>query len=666
MALFDVRNFGATGTDSTNDTAAIQKALDAAHAAGGGQVYIPKGTYILTGTGDASDGALRVYSNTELFGDGMGQTVLKIADGFASKITGMIRTPVNEVTTDVVIRDLTLDGNRANAPAEVDGIMTGVLPGSPLQDARILIERVEIHDVSRIAFNPHEQTTDLIIRGCVAHHNSWDGFVGDFVSDALYENNVAYANDRHGFNIVTHSHDTVVRGNVSYDNAESGIIVQRGGGSKSVSGWETLLNRDVLVENNLVYGNGSFGIILKQAELCQVVNNIIHHNGMSGIRIEGARDNIVMGNTITDEAQGIEVTRYPGSLPGPDESYGNTILGNLMDRMKEAIQEAGSTTTNNLYTDNVILAGTVVLNPGSVMDDNAVIPSFMKIEIALDYPVVDGKTYGGVTISGTEGNDLLVGGAGDDTIYGQDGDDTLVGNKGNDVLKGRDNDDTVQGGDGSDELYGGQNNDRLEGGNGDDFLYGDDLVAPGGDDVLMGGAGNDLLKGRFGQDELYGDNGDDKLWGGEGADKLYGGDGIDALYGQEGDDLLSGGAGADKLSGEDGNDVLFGGAGVDSLYGGLGADRFVFARADVGTGMDTIKDFSLAQGDMLVLTDVLDGLGDRSVYDVIGMIQTDTRTIVTVDLDGPSGAAAQSIVSLQGVTGIDLKTLLDTGHLLVS
>ncbi len=667
MALFDVRNYGATGTDSTNDTAAIQKALDAAHAAGGGQVYIPKGTYILTGTGDASDGALRVYSNTELFGDGMGQTVLKVADGYAQKITGMIRTPVNEVTTDVVIRDLTLDGNRANASAEVDGLMTGVLPGSPLQDARILVERVEIHDVSRIAFNPHEQTTDLVIRGCVAHHNSWDGFIGDFVSNAVYENNVAYANDRHGFNIVTHSHDTIVRGNVSYDNGESGIVVQRGGGSKSVEGWETLLNRDVLVENNLVYGNGSFGILLKQTELCQIVNNIVHHNGMSGVRIEGAHDNLVAGNTITDEAQGIEVTRYPGSLPGPDESYGNILLGNLLDRMAEAIQESGSTTTGNLYTDNVVLAGTIQINPGSLIDDNAIIPVFDKIEVALNFPTIDGKTYGGVTLYGTEGNDLLVGNNGDDTMYGQDGNDTLVGNAGNDVLKGRDENDMLQGGNGSDELYGGQNDDRLEGGNGNDFLYGDDLVTPGGNDVMSGGAGNDLMKGRFGEDTMYGDDGDDKMWGGEGTDLLYGGAGVDALYGGEGNDILSGGEGADKLSGEEGNDILAGGFSVDSLYGGLGADRFMFSLLEVASGMDNVKDFSMTQGDVVLLTDLLDGMGGRSVYDVVGMIQTDTRTILTVDLDGASGPGdAQSVVSLSGLTGVDLKTLMDTGHLLVT
>lgn len=48
-AVFNVREHGATGDGAAADTAAIQKALDAAGAAGGGQVLFPPGRY-LSGT----------------------------------------------------------------------------------------------------------------------------------------------------------------------------------------------------------------------------------------------------------------------------------------------------------------------------------------------------------------------------------------------------------------------------------------------------------------------------------------------------------------------------------------------------------------------------------------------------------------------------------------
>jgi hypothetical protein len=45
LPTVNVRNYGATGNGSTNDTAAIQKANDAVVAQGGGTVYFPAGTY---------------------------------------------------------------------------------------------------------------------------------------------------------------------------------------------------------------------------------------------------------------------------------------------------------------------------------------------------------------------------------------------------------------------------------------------------------------------------------------------------------------------------------------------------------------------------------------------------------------------------------------------
>jgi pectate lyase-like protein len=46
---FDVRQFGAAGDGKTDDTAAFQKALDAANKAGGGTVYAPRGNYFFAG-----------------------------------------------------------------------------------------------------------------------------------------------------------------------------------------------------------------------------------------------------------------------------------------------------------------------------------------------------------------------------------------------------------------------------------------------------------------------------------------------------------------------------------------------------------------------------------------------------------------------------------------
>ena len=57
LHMFDVTEdpYLATGDGSTNDTTAIQAAIDAAEAAGGGVVYFPEGTYMIARTAGTND-----------------------------------------------------------------------------------------------------------------------------------------------------------------------------------------------------------------------------------------------------------------------------------------------------------------------------------------------------------------------------------------------------------------------------------------------------------------------------------------------------------------------------------------------------------------------------------------------------------------------------------
>ena len=89
--------------------------------------------------------------------------------------------------------------------------------------------------------------------------------------------------------------------------------------------------------------------------------------------------------------------------------------------------------------------------------------------------------------------------------------------------------------------------------------------------------------------------------------------GIDVVVGSVGDDVLSGnafatssvtlrgGAGQDRLIGGGGSDVLEGGAGADELTGRRGADTFVLA---TGSGHDVVTDFSVSDGDQIVIAGV--------------------------------------------------------------
>jgi hypothetical protein len=107
----DVKAEGAVGDGKADDTRALQAALDAASARGGGAVYLPAGTY--------STRTLSIDTGTHLIGAGIEATVLKLRDDTNDDLvrsrgykalsgSNRPRGPYNWS-----IRDLTLDGNRA-------------------------------------------------------------------------------------------------------------------------------------------------------------------------------------------------------------------------------------------------------------------------------------------------------------------------------------------------------------------------------------------------------------------------------------------------------------------------------------------------------------------------------------------------------------------------
>lgn len=109
--VFNARAFGAVGNGVADDRAAIQAALDAAGAAGGGTVYVPEGTFLLSY-------GVSVPSNVHLKGAGGGRTTLKFKgavdfnDTILTAYLGYIVTMYN--VTNASVSDMTLDGNRDN------------------------------------------------------------------------------------------------------------------------------------------------------------------------------------------------------------------------------------------------------------------------------------------------------------------------------------------------------------------------------------------------------------------------------------------------------------------------------------------------------------------------------------------------------------------------
>ena len=157
------------------------------------------------------------------------------------------------------------------------------------------------------------------------------------------------------------------------------------------------------------------------------------------------------------------------------------------------------------------------------------------------------------------------------------------------------------------------------------------------------GAANHLA-GNPGANSLLGQGGNDTLAGGAGADSLLGGDGKDRLLGASGADLLRGGRGGDVIQGNAGFDRMDGEAGNDVLIGGAGGDRFVFR---LGGGADVVTDFSIAEGDMLVLDQRLWGGGLTEA-----MVLAQFADVVDAQVLLDFGTASIRLDGLTSLTGL--------------
>ncbi|MEA2817888.1 MAG: hypothetical protein QOI93_5770 [Rhodospirillaceae bacterium] len=246
--------------------------------------------------------------------------------------------------------------------------------------------------------------------------------------------------------------------------------------------------------------------------------------------------------------------------------------------------------------------------------------------------------------SGTDFNDWLDAGNGDDTIYGD---------KGNDVLDGKAGADHIYGGDGQDVIYGGDIEDFLDGGAGDDIVYGG--TSAGALDVVIGGAGNDKLYGEAGIDEIYGGAGDDYIdaggdtdlaFGDSGNDIMYGGDGPDELRGGTGDDILSGGSGSDQLKGEQGDDIFLGGIGQAAQVGD--ADE---ALGDVGFDMTSFSDVSIVLDTAADLRNLnLTAANGGTPFEPFNQLWADIEGVIGSKFDDTLVGADTGAVAADGVT----------------
>lgn len=600
MAIFNIKDYGAVADDLGNDTLAIRSAITAAYEAGGGEVYIPEGTYILSADRGA---ALTLRDNVSLVGDGMGLSILKMTNWASFAMTSLVNSGSSN---NVGLSNLTLDGNRDfNNSVGTAGWENG---GA----SNVKIDGVEAKNFSGagLELNGWEGlgSRQIEVSNSVLHDND-SGIEALIMSGGVLQNNVAYGNN-FGFNV---GGDVQLEDNVAYDNALNGILV-RGSGT-TVSGGE-------------VYDNGTEGILVKGSNFA-ITGVDSHGNQDSGIALYGGTNGTVSNNTVHNNSLGTAGPEIELTGPGTSASANNTVSHNIITGSEQStygIVESQAA-NNNVITDNVIshtTQGSIVAATGSEVSGNT------------DSILAFGSRFNDM-LSGDITRDLMFGGAGNDTLNGGSNDDTLVGGTGVDKLTGGVGDDVFRFTDLTDSYRTSTKSyaDVIT-----DFDVAHDKIDLASSALPLtvlgdGHNGTLLLAYNEARDVTYLKNYDqdsltqrfelalsgnylNTFTNANLQARIDGTNGNDTRTGSSGEETLLGGAGRDILNGAAGDDRLNGGPGGDTLTGGAGADTFVFTNASdslkVGSSTalrDTITDFNALENDKIDLTGLnFTGLGN--------------------------------------------------------
>jgi len=429
-----VKDFGAVGDGVANDTAAIQAAIDAVTAVGGGVVIAPLGTYFIAG-----DGIINIKANVTLRGYGA-------ATRFVSGTGGRNANHVFVYLKDgAAIEDCRLSGSdyvRQSGGANYIcynkiGVTTqGASSGSGFRVSRVGFEKFTNSHV--FVFDAHR---DVLIDGCYTFGTQVGGYA-DVDGNYLVTNWNATANGAsqiagtqvycltNFYNSGTGTKDVTISNGRHLNICDAFVGINGNSSRHTIVG-------NVFVKDTTGY-YGGWGVDINTGDDCVVTGNYIT-GGSAGCHMYGSTNNAVTGNvfacdrgvwfedpaTVKNTVSGntIKLTNNLATIPtklgvSVQGSANNLVVGNLIDCQSIAnakgvyFETLGLGALGNAVNSNVIAnAATGIESANSSNDANfAQANIFRSVTTAFPRQINSNHFQNVKGISGTASNCNNLGG----------------------------------------------------------------------------------------------------------------------------------------------------------------------------------------------------------------------------------------------------------------
>ena len=440
---FDVRDYGAKGDGSADDTRAIQLAINAASQAGGGEVWMPPGTYRVSGP-NADGACITLKSHVALIGSGQGETVLKLADGSSADIDGIVRASALHNTLDASVQNFTIDGNQNHTSGTVHGLVTGSDSNPGAHTIDFAVQGVALANCSGDGLLANPLSIRLTVSDSLAADNGNDGFSTRFQTESnlakgdsvQFLDNEAARNGGDGIDFQYAGYSNTFNLS-SHDNTGNGAVIERLPTDAAFKGDGTVWYADV-------HGNGGAGVVVRSFTpyFLQVA---AHDNGGPGFSFEGTSDAFVLQSELTNNQQAAAAGAKAAELSIQGYVDADGILHRPVGRLdieNSSIVGSGNVTVGIAIEDSLstvphTVSGTLLSGfdiPATGLDSVQLnIDAINRLYGTAVADVLD-VPLGAMALFGEGGADALVGGDFADRLVGGAGGDTLTGGAGADTF----------------------------------------------------------------------------------------------------------------------------------------------------------------------------------------------------------------------------------------
>lgn len=362
--VYDVKAYGAVGNNNTDDTTAIQAAINAASAAGGGKVNFSPGTYLISSP-------LVVKSNIWLYSNNKEATLFLKSGSNCGVITNS-----NLSVSNVIISGLVINGNGINQTANSSLGAATVYFGTPGSQTleNIFIERNLIKNTYKHAvFVTGDNNSDRlkIIRDneVINHGPTAIGFgiYIDYAPGTLIQGNTIQQSNGNDAIECGHLGAKVINNDIAdsqlqFPFGDNSIIMGNIVRANTIQNDANTANNVIIIGNQVLGASPTAGFagISVNGSGAIIKGNYVKVNKNSGIRVFNGDGAIIEGNRIdgTNKDSGGSNGIYS------EQSSDTNIANNYIKNFNQAIQ---LTHDSNSIINNIVRTS----NTGIVLSDSS-------------------------------------------------------------------------------------------------------------------------------------------------------------------------------------------------------------------------------------------------------------------------------------------------------